>query len=120
MAEVEERKRKGQKGGTDVNQNKAKPPTPLNMKELAREKIRQQMKGPAHPAVKEAPKSKSKRVKVGQAPTRAAPLIKGKSYKSSLDRNVAEKDPTSDVLKKKFVKDTKAGGRSNTGQLAGI
>ena len=115
MAEVEERKRKGQKGGTDVNQNKAKPP--LNMKELAREKIRQQMKGPA---VKEAPKSKSKRAKVGQAPTRAAPLIKGKSYKSSLDRNVAEKDPTSDVLKKKFVKDTKAGGRSNTGQLAGI
>ena len=117
MAEVEERKRKGQKGGTDVNQNKAKSPTPLNMKEPAREKIRQQMKGPA---VKEAPKSKSKRAKVGQAPTRAAPLIKGKSYKSSLDRNVAEKDPTSDVLKKKFVKDTKAGGRSNTGQLAGI
>ena len=120
MAEVEERKRKGPSGGadtgtgTDVNQNKSRP---LNMKEVAIEKIRKQMKGPA---VKDSPKSKSKKVKVSQAPTKAAPRIKGKSYKSSLDRNVVEKEATPDVLMKKYVRDTKPGGRSKRGELARI
>ena len=118
MAEVI-RKRKGQRGGTDVNQNKAKPKLNMSMKDLAKEKIRKQMKGPPDTAVKDLPKSKkSKKAKVSKAPTKAAPLTKGKSYKSSQDRNVTEQDVNSkDVLIKKYVKDTKAGGRSKRGEF---
>ena len=116
MAEVIIRKRKGERGkgaDTDVNQNKTKT-TKLNMKELAKEKIRQQMEGPP---VKDKSK-KSKKAEVSKAPTKAAPLTKGKNYKSSVNRDLKEKDPNSkDVLIKKYVRDTKAGGRSKRGEL---
>ena len=102
----------------DVNQNKTQSKKQTQF-EIAREKIRKQMK---KPPVKDTPtsppKSKSKKDKVGKAAM--APLIKakGKSYKSSLDRNVTEKDPKSqEVLVKKYVKDTKPGGRSKRGEL---
>ena len=81
------------------------------MKELAREKIQKQIKDP--PVVKDLPKSKSKKAKVSKPPTKEAQLTKGKSYKSSMNRDVTKKDPNSkDVLIKKYVKDTNAGGSS--------
>ena len=84
------------------------------MKDLAKEKIRQQMKGSP---VKDKSK-KSKKAEVSKAPTKAAPLTKGKNYKSSVNRDLKEKDPNSkDVLIKKYVRDTKAGGRSKRGEL---
>ena len=100
----------------DQNHNKTTP-----MKEKAKEKIRKQMKGPL-PSLKEAQQLKKEKVRVrkGQAtkPSKAAPIQKGKSYRSSLDRNLKEKDPNSkEVLIKKYVKDTKAGGRSKRSEF---
>ena len=99
----------------DVNQNKTQSKKQTQF-EIAREKIRKQMK---KPPVKDTPtsppKSKSKKAKAAFTPLIKA---KGKSYKSSLDRNVTEKDPKSqEVLVQKYVKDTKPGGRSKRAWL---
>ena len=100
--------------GADINQNK---PT-TSMRELAREKIRKQMQQQMEgPRVKN---SKLKKDKDGKASLKTVPLkdkkAKGKDYKSSMDRNIVEKDPNSKkLLTQKYVKDTKPGGRSNTG-----
>ena len=118
MAEI---KRKGEKGVTakpkdmDINQNKTKTVKPsMNMRELAREKIRRQMEG------QQVKGSKSKKVKDRKTPPKNLSLksekAKGKNYKSSLDRKVVEKDPES-VLMKNYVKDARPGGRSGTGEL---
>ena len=120
MAEI---KKKGEKGvaakpkDMDINQNKTKTVKPsMNMRELAREKIRRQMEGQQQ----QVKGSKSKKVKDRKTPPKNLSLksekAKGKNYKSSLDRKVVEKDPES-VLMKNYVKDTRPGGRSGTGEL---
>ena len=120
MAEI---KRKDEKGvaakpkDMDINQNKTKTVKPsMNMRELAREKIRRQMEGQQQ----QVKGSKSKKVKDRKTPPKNLSLksekAKGKNYKSSLDRKVVEKDPES-VLMKNYVKDTRPGGRSGTGEL---
>ena len=120
MAEI---KRKGEKGvaakpkDMDINQNKTKTVKPsMNMRELAREKIRRQMEGQQQ----QVKGSKSKKVKDRKTPPKNLSLksekAKGKNYKSSLDRKVVEKDPES-VLMKNYVKDARPGGRSGTGEL---
>ena len=120
MAEI---KRKGEKGvaakpkDMDINQNKTKTvKPPMNMRELAREKIRRQMEGQQQ----QVKGSKSKKVKDRKTPPKNLSLksekAKGKNYKSSLDRKVVEKDPES-VLMKNYVKDARPGGRSGTGEL---
>ena len=119
MAEII-RKRKGQSGVTgsgggaksnDVNHNKTTP-----MREKAKEKIRKQME------VKKTLQSKKKKEMTPRGktakPSKAAPLQKGKNHKSRSERNVIEKDPNSkEVMIKKYVKDTKAGGRSKRGEF---
>ena len=95
----------------DVNQNKTQSKKQTQI-------LKQMKKPPVKDTPTSPPKSKSKKDKVGTAALPPLIKAKGKSYKSSLDRNVTEKDPKSqEVLVKKYVKDTKPGGRSKRGEL---
>ena len=103
------------KGGVDVNQN-TKTLTDLQLR--CREKIRKRMKAHAKDdsksqrkeSGKKVPKPKSQKKEVGKK----IPLQKGKSYKSSEDRSVKEKDPKEVKIK---YEATKPGGRSSRGEF---